>query len=198
METRVARSFPRDLGAETRDWSALARQWGGVYGVDPALILAVIGAESSGDPSARGAAGEVGLMQVMPATASWMLGRPVGAGELRDPSLNVRAGAAYLAWQQGRYGGDTAAVVSAYNAGVATDRNPGYVARVFAVLSELVSPVMAEAGPFADSGQERSPAASEIAATGPLPAPLGGVWDTARRYWWVGVLLLLGLSLGRR
>lgn len=129
------------LGAlgQGENWAELAADAGARYGVDPAVILSVIQVESSGNPAATGAAGEIGLMQVMPATAQ--LVRPgITPAELRDPATNVDVGARYLADQLARYGGDLERALSAYNAGTATPRNQSYVDRVFEALASLGGP----------------------------------------------------------
>lgn len=68
------------------------------YGVDPAVIKAIIAQESQGDSHAVSPAGAVGLMQVKPETASELLGRHVTAEELKnDPELNIKVGTMYFA-----------------------------------------------------------------------------------------------------
>ncbi len=71
------------------------------YGVDPALIRAVMEAESAGDPSAVSPAGAQGLMQLMPETA-----RELGVTDPFDPEQNILAGTRYLRMLLDRYGGD--------------------------------------------------------------------------------------------
>lgn len=70
------------------------------YGVDPALIRAIIWRESRFDPGALGKAGEVGLMQVTPVAAGeWAAAekRPKPSRhDLLDPKTNTRAGAWYI------------------------------------------------------------------------------------------------------
>jgi len=79
--------------------------------IDPALLLAVIHAESGFNPQALSPKGAVGLMQLMPTTAS-----RYGTGDLRDPRRNIQAGAAHLRYLLGRYG-DVSLALAAYNAG---------------------------------------------------------------------------------
>ena len=73
-----------------------------VHGVDPALMRCVMYAESDGDPMALGAAGEVGLMQILPETGA-LLAREAGVTEynLWNPAHNLWLGAYGLArWPQ--------------------------------------------------------------------------------------------------
>lgn len=93
--------------------------------IDPLLLDAIIARESAGRPAAVSAKGALGLMQVMPAT-----GRALGVESthaLRDPAVNLVAGATYLKQMQARFGNDLALTLAAYNAG------PGAVARHGAV-----------------------------------------------------------------
>jgi soluble lytic murein transglycosylase-like protein len=104
--------------ASSEAWT-LASTWGPRYGVDPALVMAVMQVESGLDPSARGSAGEGGLMQLLPSTAALLAGRPVSADELiANPDLSVQLGTQYLGQQIARYGVISDGV-AAYNAGSA-------------------------------------------------------------------------------
>jgi soluble lytic murein transglycosylase-like protein len=104
--------------AASEAWT-LASTWGPRYGVDPALVMAVMQVESGLDPSARGSAGEGGLMQLLPSTAALLAGRPVSADELiANPDLSVQLGTQYLGQQIARYGVISDGV-AAYNAGSA-------------------------------------------------------------------------------
>lgn len=80
------------------------------------LVDAVIKRESGYDARATGAAGEVGLMQIKPATARAVMGRKLG-GSLYDPRLNITAGTRYLHKCYRMAKGDTAATIGCYNAG---------------------------------------------------------------------------------
>jgi soluble lytic murein transglycosylase-like protein len=86
------------------------------YGVDPALALAVAQQESSFNQGARGAAGEVGVFQLMPGTAADLGVNPY------DQTQNIEGGISYLA-QLYRQFGDWAKALAAYNGG------PGNMAR---------------------------------------------------------------------
>lgn len=94
------------------------------YGVDAALLRAVIWRESGFDPAARGAAGEFGLMQVGEiAGQEWADAHGLGhfePGHLLDPATNVLAGAWYLAKVTRRYAATDDPVaygLAEYNAG---------------------------------------------------------------------------------
>lgn len=69
------------------------------YNVDPALIRAVIQAESSGNPNAKSSAGAVGLGQLMPATA-----QALGVKDPTDPNQAIPAIANLLNENLNRYG----------------------------------------------------------------------------------------------
>ena len=82
------------------------------YGLDPALVTAIIEQESGGDPNAESPAGAVGLMQVVP-----LPGRP-SAQQLLDPSTNINAGCTYLQECFSSFGGNETCAIAAYNAGI--------------------------------------------------------------------------------
>ncbi len=91
-------------------------------GLDPALVAAVIYAESRFDEGARSEAGAVGLMQVLPETAA-QIARETGgvafvAADLEDPEVNVRYGCYYLRRALEAFDGDVLAAVASYNAGM--------------------------------------------------------------------------------
>jgi soluble lytic murein transglycosylase len=75
--------------------------------VDPAVVKAVIWRESRFDPSARGRAGERGLMQIRePAARDWVQAEKVAGfdpGHLLDPTTNTLAGTWYLGHLLKRY-----------------------------------------------------------------------------------------------
>jgi soluble lytic murein transglycosylase len=91
------------------------------YDLDPALLAAVIYAESRFDPDVESSAGAVGLMQLLPETAKGIAVRTGGArfvvSDLRDPEINVRYGSWYLNHLRSRYDGDMRLALAAYHAG---------------------------------------------------------------------------------
>lgn len=70
------------------------------YGVDPALILAIIAQESRGNPRAVSKAGAIGLMQVMPYMAKRLCGYT--RYDLFDPVKNIDCGTKLLSYLKGR------------------------------------------------------------------------------------------------
>jgi soluble lytic murein transglycosylase len=108
-------------GPGSRPYRLITERWSAEYGVDPALVAAVLECESSGRPRAVSSSGALGLMQLMPGTAKAMaeeLGLPGPSGsDLFDPDLNIRLGTYYLSKLWRRYEGDRLLAVAAYHAG---------------------------------------------------------------------------------
>lgn len=97
--------------------SAAARE----FGVEEAIVRAIIHAESAFNPTALSHAGAQGLMQLMPATA-----RRFGVTDSYDASQNIRGGVQYLAWLLKRFNGNLTLAAAGYNAGEgAVDRHKG-------------------------------------------------------------------------
>jgi len=109
--------------------------------VNPALVAAVVRAESAFDPRAVSRKGARGLMQLMPATARRF---GVGLEDIFEPQRNLDAGVRYLRWLLDRFEGDLPLALAAYNAGEGTVERYGgvppyretrdYIRRIYRVL----------------------------------------------------------------
>jgi soluble lytic murein transglycosylase len=90
--------------------------------LDPALIAAVIYAESKFEPRPS-SAGAQGLMQILPETAYYLArlsgGRSFTSSDLATPSVNVAYGSYYLRYLLDHYDGNEVLALAAYNGGLA-------------------------------------------------------------------------------
>jgi peptidoglycan lytic transglycosylase len=109
------------LGLPLTD-AAVIRKQASEKRLDPALIAAVIYAESKFAPR-QSSAGAEGLMQILPETAYFIAHRSGGtaftASDLATPSINVAYGSYYLRYLLDHYEGNEMQAVAAYNAGLA-------------------------------------------------------------------------------
>jgi soluble lytic murein transglycosylase len=109
----------RDLTLPLR-YSAIIDQQAAAKHLDPALVAAVIDAETGFD-ARTSSAGAIGLMQVEPSTAA-LLARQSGAisfrrSDLWTPAVNIAYGSYYLRELLNSFGGDETAALAAYNGG---------------------------------------------------------------------------------
>ncbi|MCC8555838.1 lytic transglycosylase domain-containing protein [Xanthomonas hortorum] len=106
-----------NTNAYQQEITAAARE----FGVEEAIVRAIIHAESAYNPLALSRAGAQGLMQLMPGTA-----RRFGVSDAYDASQNIRGGVQYLSWLLKRFNGDLTLAAAGYNAGEgAVDRYGG-------------------------------------------------------------------------
>lgn len=154
-QTRTIHTVTRSLGYARQDspvaatkvdtttvvadnhYSDIISKYAKQNGVSVDLATAVVQIESNFNPRMRGTHGEVGLMQVKPATAR-MMGYSGTVKGLFDPDTNIRIGMKYLAMAQTLGGGETCNTILKYNAGHgATRMNPiskRYCGKVLALL----------------------------------------------------------------
>jgi soluble lytic murein transglycosylase-like protein len=110
-----------EVKGEEGDLRALAVAAAERHGLDPELVLAVVGVESAFRPEAVSPKGARGLMQLMPATAA-----SLGVEDAFDPEENLDGGVRHLGTLLSLYGGDLERALAAYNAGeAAVERHGG-------------------------------------------------------------------------
>jgi len=123
------------------DFEALIDEASRKFGVGKNIIRSVIKAESDFNSKAKSHAGAVGLMQLLPSTAT-----ELGVTDPYDPRENILGGTRYLAMLLDRYEGDLRLTLAAYNWGPgnlerAPDRLPreteNYVEKVLSYLETL-------------------------------------------------------------
>ena len=93
-------------------WGQEIQEIAARHGVDPALVHAVIRAESAFNPWAVSRKGAQGLMQLMPRTAS-----ALGVRDSFNPRENIEGGVRHLRYLLDRYPGNVSLALAAYNAG---------------------------------------------------------------------------------
>jgi soluble lytic murein transglycosylase-like protein len=121
------------------------------HGVRPELVRAVIQVESGFNARARSVKGAMGLMQLMPATAS-----ELGVSNPWDPSENIRGGVAYLAGLLRRFN-DERLALAAYNAGPGAVERYGLEVPPYRETQEYVRKIAARTDVMADTGGGRRP-----------------------------------------
>jgi len=105
----------------TASYAAEIRAAASEFGVEEAIVRAIMHAESAYNPNALSRVGAQGLMQLMPATAARF-----GVTNAFDPGQNIRGGVQYLSWLLKRYNNDLTLAAAGYNAGEgAVDRHKG-------------------------------------------------------------------------
>lgn len=89
--------------------------------LDPIFVLAVIQTESNFNTDARGTAGEIGLMQILPKTAEWIAKKYKmpwkGPNSLLDPVTNIQIGITYFAHLRDEFDSRAYHYLPAYNMG---------------------------------------------------------------------------------
>jgi len=106
-----ARTVQRDEGVPV-SYVNIINSACGKYGVDPSLVHAIVKVESDFNPYAVSRKGAMGLMQLMPETASNMKVR-----NSFSPDENIEGGVKYLRYLLDRYEGNISLALAAYNSG---------------------------------------------------------------------------------
>lgn len=103
-----------------RQYQALIRQQAAEKHIDPALIAAVIYAETRYDPRTSPTGAE-GLMQIEPQTAQFLAHRSGATtftvSDLGTPAVNIAYGSYYLRYLLNEFGNSSVLALAAYNGG---------------------------------------------------------------------------------
>ncbi len=102
------------------EYEQVIRSASAEYDMEPALVAAVIHAESGFDPQAQSDQNAYGLMQLVPSTAGYVARQSGIQGDYREPETNIRLGVWYLNYLEERYAGSERLMLAAYNAGEGT------------------------------------------------------------------------------
>jgi len=154
---RVAPDGPEAKQDETDPsrFDAIIEEASALYGVNSALVKAVIQAESRFNPLAVSPVGAKGLMQLMP-----LIAKEYGALDPLDAKQNIFAGVKYLSNLLDRYNGNVSMALAGYNAGPTAVKRfrgippyretRGYVRKIQNLIAEGVKATSAAAGTVAD------------------------------------------------
>ena len=126
----------RDTPQDIQQWQALRQSstyWYGLFPfpyqdkiltyarqnqINPLLVISVMRKESSFDPEIDSVVGAVGLMQIVPPTASWVAEKlELSDYSLTNPEDNIEIGSWYLKHNHQRYNDNSLLAVASYNAG---------------------------------------------------------------------------------
>ena len=114
--TKAAPRIKTSKSKSPKNLNALIAKHAKAHGVPYKLARAVVTVESGGRVNARGAVGEVGLMQLRPRTARGM-GYKGKMKDLYNPDTNLAYGMKYLGEAYRRGGKSTCGAILKYNAG---------------------------------------------------------------------------------
>lgn len=112
FQTALKNAIEKQSGDQQESMDAIFEEAASTYGISANLLKAVAKAESNFNPSAVSSAGAMGVMQLMPGTAS-----SLGVTDPFNARQNIMGGAKYLKMNLDRYGGDVSLALAAYNAG---------------------------------------------------------------------------------
>lgn len=110
--TPIQHSLPSTFSTKSLEIDGYVEEVSHRYNVDSKLVHSIIKQESNYNASAVSHAGAIGLMQLMPATASGL-----GVENPYDPKQNIEGGVKYIKQMLSKYDGNTELALAAYNAG---------------------------------------------------------------------------------
>lgn len=101
-------------------YSSYVKKYAAIYELPVPLVYSVINVESGFNKNAKSKVGAVGLMQLMPATASEIavkLGEEFDEQNLYNPETNIKYGCYYLKFLLNKFSGNVTNAVASYNVG---------------------------------------------------------------------------------
>ena len=121
----------------TLRWTDMATRLAAPYGINPAVILAMIYVESRGDPVAMNPKSmATGLMQVMPKESHVMFADRPTSAELLDPEINIAWGLKVLSYYMHKENGSLSGAIYRYSGGSSWRNMNDFVARYWLVFAE--------------------------------------------------------------
>ena len=121
-KSSTSNNIVQETSKDLSDYHSIIKEKADTYDIDPSLIKAVIETESNWNCMAISSKGAMGLMQLMPSTASDM--------DVRNPfnpEENIEGGTKYLKYLLERFKGDLTLALAAYNAGPNAVEKYGYI-----------------------------------------------------------------------
>ncbi len=113
LTAKSGNNLPSVSGKKTEHlYHLIILQTSSHYQIDPAIVKAIIMAESGYNPRAISKKGAKGLMQLMPGTAE-----ELGVEDIFNPQQNISGGVRYFRQLVNRFNGDVKLALAAYNAG---------------------------------------------------------------------------------
>lgn len=123
----ITKRLPKKFKSQAKVVTEAILKEAKTHSMDPYFVMAVIAGESSFNPLAVGPVGEIGMMQIRPATGEWMAKKIKfkwkGDKTLRDPVANIKLGTAYLAWLREKFDNHGQLYLAAYNMGAKNVKN---------------------------------------------------------------------------
>jgi len=121
-KSNTSTDIAQEKSKDSADYQSIIHAKAETYDIDPSLIKAVIETESNWNSMAISRKGAMGLMQLMPSTASDMdVSNPF------NPEENIEGGTRYLRYLIERFKGDLTLALAAYNAGPKAVEKYGYI-----------------------------------------------------------------------
>lgn len=109
-----------------KKYNEYVERYSAEFSVEPALVYAIIRAESNFNPKAISSAGAIGLMQILPSTADWIAEKlkisDFKESQLHVPETNIRFGCYYLNYLLSKFK-SLDVTICAYNAGEGVVKN---------------------------------------------------------------------------